>query len=128
MLKDVLRGHLLPRVAKLIFRGPSVTLADPGAHRGKQGSAGILISIVFSTLTEPKWKDTDTVNYTELCTIIANLSHLPLKPFKGYQGRTYYRVDYHVVLLFGLTELKAQISWKEDGVENRSPAKIVYDN
>ncbi|KAF8959248.1 hypothetical protein BDZ97DRAFT_1402193 [Flammula alnicola] len=80
------------------------------------------------SLKDPKWKDADTANYTELCTIMTNLSHLSLKPLKGYQGRTYYRVDYHVVLLFGLTELKAQIAWKEDGVEKRSPAKIVYDH
>lgn len=30
------------------------------------------------------------------------------------QGKTYYRVEFKVILLFGLTELKAQISWLED--------------
>lgn len=36
-------------------------------------------------------------------------------------------MDYEVALLFGLTELKAQLIWKEKGVEKRSNAKIVYD-
>ena len=29
------------------------------------------------------------------------------------QGKTYYRLDYDVILIFGLTELKAQIGWLE---------------
>jgi hypothetical protein len=46
--------------------------------------------------------------------ITADLSHLNLNPRKGRQGKTYFRVDYEIVLLFGLTELKAQIAWKEN--------------
>ncbi|KAF8960114.1 hypothetical protein BDZ97DRAFT_1922369 [Flammula alnicola] len=40
-------GHILDQddmlkdVAKLIFQGPSTALANPGAHRGKQGNAAI---------------------------------------------------------------------------------------
>jgi len=84
-------------------------------------------------LIDPKWKDQDAVNYTKLCTIRVDLSHLPLaarsKP-KGQPG-TYYRLDYELVLLFGLTEMKAQVSWKEKqggkDTEQRSSAKIIYD-
>ena len=53
-------------------------------------------------------------------------------------------MDYDIVLLFGLTELKAAIAWEENvglslgfiislylrccqGVEQRSPANIVYN-
>ncbi|KAL4068705.1 hypothetical protein V8B97DRAFT_1918465 [Scleroderma yunnanense] len=43
-------------------------------------------------------------------------------------GRTYYSIHFKVILLFGLTELKAQLSWLENGVEKRSPASIVYDD
>jgi hypothetical protein len=53
-------------------------------------------------------------HYSKLCMITADLSHLNLNPRKGRQGKTYFRVDYEIVLLFGLTELKAQIAWKEN--------------
>jgi len=58
--------------------------------------------------------DTHLANYARLCNIEADLSHLPLTPLRGSQGGTYYRVDYDVVLLFGLTELKAMIAWEEE--------------
>jgi hypothetical protein len=59
---------------------------------------------------------------------------------------TYYKVDYELIMLFGGTELKAQLAWKENvsfvsflsldvelttdfkGVEKRSAAKIVYSD
>ena len=37
-----------------------------------------------------------------------------LKPQRGDGGVIYYQQDYDIILLFGLTELKAQISWIED--------------
>lgn len=54
-------------------------------------------------------------NYTKLCTIeVNNLSQLPLIPQKRIGGTsTYYRLDYDIVLLFGLTELKAFVAWKD---------------
>jgi len=36
---NVLRGHIMIRVAKHLFQGPSTALEQPGAHRGKQGNA-----------------------------------------------------------------------------------------
>ena len=84
-------------------------------------------------------------NYTELCTIEVDLSHLPMSPQQKYSGKGhFYNVKYDVVLLFGLTEFKAAIAWKENvgllmvhcinfyqqscqDVERRSPAKIIYD-
>ena len=63
----------------------------------------------------PKWKDVDTDRYTKLCTIEIDLSHLPLSPrTKPAAAGVYYRLDYEIVLQFGLTELKAQVAWKED--------------
>lgn len=47
-------------------------------------------------------------------------------PQTAPSGAEFYRIDYDVVLLFGLTELKAQISWMENGVEMRTPASIAY--
>jgi len=84
-------------------------------------------------LADPKWKDQDLSksldrrhemsaridisildNYTKLCTIAVDLSHLPLTPRAKPSGTgTFYRLDYEIVLLFGLTELKAVVAWKE---------------
>ncbi|KAI5829873.1 hypothetical protein K523DRAFT_273534 [Schizophyllum commune Tattone D] len=41
-------------------------------------------------------------------------------------GLRYYRWSFDVILLFGLTELTAQLRWYENGVEKRSPACLVY--
>ena len=54
-------------------------------------------------------------NYTELCTIEVDLSHLPLSRRPKYSGRGhFYQVSYEIILLFGLTEFKAAIAWKEN--------------
>ena len=37
-----------------------------------------------------------------------------LQPQRGEGGAIYYEHNFDIVLLFGLTELKAQISWTED--------------
>ncbi|KAH6897924.1 hypothetical protein BKA70DRAFT_745447 [Coprinopsis sp. MPI-PUGE-AT-0042] len=78
----------------------------------------------------PQWKDVDRKNYIRLCTIEIDLSHLLscAEQFKrdGPQG-PYYRLHYKLILKFGLSELKAIFSWKENGVEQRTPAKIIYD-
>jgi hypothetical protein len=53
-------------------------------------------------------------NYTKLCSITVDLSHMRLTSMKKLTGEgIYYRLDVDIVLLFGLTELKAQIAWKE---------------
>ncbi|EFI28063.1 hypothetical protein CC1G_14089 [Coprinopsis cinerea okayama7 len=66
-------------------------------------------------------------NFSTLCTIEADLSRLTLRPLSNGQLK-YYRLDYAIVLLFGATELKAMVAWTENGVERRSPAKIVYNH
>ena len=54
-------------------------------------------------------------NYTELCTIEVDLSHLALPPLPKYSGKgNFYQVDCDLVLSFGLTEFKAAIAWKEN--------------
>lgn len=79
------------------------------------GRTSILVGFAFSSivLCQP-YEHTHQASYAKLCNIEADLSHLPLTPLRGSQGGTYYRVDYDVVLLFGLTELKAMIAWKEE--------------
>jgi hypothetical protein len=92
----------------------------------------------------PKWKDVDasercpptirlvssmnlyiTDNYTQLCTIEADLSGVPLLPQPKARGKgTFYRLDYDMVLLFGMTELKAQLAWKE----NVSGSNLIFSS
>jgi hypothetical protein len=53
-------------------------------------------------------------NYTRLCTINVDLSQLPVSTRPKTKGRgVYYRLDYEIVLLFGLTELEARVAWKQ---------------
>jgi hypothetical protein len=33
---------------------------------------------------------------------------------RGINGKYYWQQDYSIILLFGMTELKAQLSWMED--------------
>jgi len=67
--------------------------------------------------------------YSELCTIEVDLSHLwntssvQILP-KG--SGVYYKVSYELVMLFGGTEIEAQLCWKENGIEKRSSAKVLY--
>ena len=104
-------------------------------------------SILFSvwcyrgSVVDPKWKDVDTgkfcwydcilqldislhasvANYTKLCSIEADLSHLPLTAQKKSSGPgNFYRLDYNLVLLFGLTEMKAQVVYMEKVSWNKS--------
>jgi hypothetical protein len=53
-------------------------------------------------------------NFQVLCTIKADASQLlqDVEPCYGPLG-IYYQRDYDIVLSFGLTELKAQLSWVE---------------
>ncbi|KAF7982970.1 hypothetical protein HWV62_24558 [Athelia sp. TMB] len=70
---------------------------------------------------EPAWMDVERVE--------ADTSRLAqsLEPHRGRDNLIFYRMDYSIVLLFGLTELKAQVCWLENGIEKRGPAKVAYD-
>jgi hypothetical protein len=53
--------------------------------------------------------------FTTMCHVIADTSTFArsLRPQQAPGGGDYYRLDFDVILLFGLTELKAQISWND---------------
>lgn len=53
--------------------------------------------------------------YSTLCKVNVDLSKMgkALGPYKGADGRIFYKANFDIVLLFGLTELKAQVCWKE---------------
>jgi hypothetical protein len=50
-----------------------------------------------------------------LCTVTADTTQMAkaLVPCRNSRGHFYYHQRYSIILLFGLTELKAQISWME---------------
>ena len=82
----------------------------------------------------PKWKDVDTGethlrificlaslkslyfadNYTKLCTIEADLSRAISTQPKVRGKGSFLRVSNDIILLFGMTELKAQVAWREN--------------
>ncbi|KAH7929509.1 hypothetical protein BV22DRAFT_1080676 [Leucogyrophana mollusca] len=78
---------------------------------------------------DPKWTDTDPGMFSNLCTVHANTSQVSksISPRKGYGGVQFYRQEFSIILMFGLTELQAQISWMENGKEIRGPATVVFD-
>jgi len=54
--------------------------------------------------------------YTPVCKVVTDLAALMprLSVLTGKNGEEYCRFDFNVELHFGLTELKAQICWKEN--------------
>ncbi|KAG1718149.1 hypothetical protein EDB19DRAFT_1651288 [Suillus lakei] len=67
-------------------------------------------------LQEPQWFDVEPSSFTKLCEIHADLRKLSrtLRPqISTLDQSEYYEIEYDVIILFGHTELKAQISWKE---------------
>jgi hypothetical protein len=77
-----------------------------------------------------KWMDKEKSMYSTLCVIKGDTTELckSLDPIHVINSRTtYYKIKFEVVLVLGLTELKAYICWEENGIERRSPAKVIYD-
>ena len=104
-------------------------------HESKDDLKSVTVSVrcYRGAVVAPKWKDVDPCwylfgfittkyhliasidNYTKLCKIEVDLSHLPLSPRPKYSGEgIFYWLKYDVILLFGLTELQAMIAWKEN--------------
>jgi len=78
---------------------------------------------------DPRWTDTEPGSFTTLCNVHADTSKVAstISPRRGYAGLQFYRQQFSIILMFGLTELQAQLCWKEDGIERRSPATVVFD-
>ncbi|KAI0086044.1 hypothetical protein BDY19DRAFT_376420 [Irpex rosettiformis] len=99
----------------------------------KEASQPSALNKIFADITcyrglakDPQWTDEEPDYFSTLCTIQADTSRVTKHKQFGSDG-VYYKQDFKVVLSCGQTELKAQISWMENGVEQRGPAKIVYD-
>lgn len=63
--------------------------------------------------------DHDPERFSTLCTVFADTTQLKKKK-KKRGGSTYYTFDFKVVLLCGLTEFKAQISWVDNVSRDRN--------
>ncbi|KAF9234834.1 hypothetical protein BU15DRAFT_78667 [Melanogaster broomeanus] len=59
--------------------------------------------------------DSEPGMFSNLCTVHADTSRVSrtLSPRRGFAGLQFYRQQFSIVLMFGLTELQAQISWME---------------
>lgn len=72
---------------------------------------GWSISLPHFYLVNP---ETEIAMYKVLCRVTANTREaaktLELK--RRPDGKTFYQLDYELVLIFGLTELQAYVSWK----------------
>lgn len=106
----------------------------PANSRSQLTSLSTSLKCYQGASENPKWLDVDANMFSTLCYIEADTSQISqtLKPHRSpgaskKKKKSYYIMEFDVVLLFGLTELKAQIAWKEGGEEKRSPARIVYD-
>ncbi|KAI9567190.1 hypothetical protein HD554DRAFT_2109591 [Boletus coccyginus] len=79
--------------------------------------------------SSPRWTDLEPGMFPNLCTIHADTSQVSktLSPRRGFAGLEFYKQQFSIVLMFGLTELQAQISWMENGTERRGPATVVFD-
>ncbi|KAF8632110.1 hypothetical protein AX15_002041 [Amanita polypyramis BW_CC] len=79
----------------------------------------------------PAWIDKAPEHFVDLCVVTADVSKVKesIRPQTNPNtGAVYYELHFDVVLLFGLTELKAQIAWKENGIEKRHVALLIMNN
>ncbi|KAG5636036.1 hypothetical protein H0H81_009309 [Sphagnurus paluster] len=79
---------------------------------------------VLTLCTKPFFSEADIFpdpGFTTLCTIEADtkIASFDLKPKLNAKQQEYFQLDFDIILSFGLTELKAQIAWKQDGTEKR---------
>ncbi|KAJ7463971.1 hypothetical protein FB451DRAFT_1264345 [Mycena latifolia] len=127
---------LIPdKFSAILYRGTQVTETTEFRHSYLRRSTDRAVLDHFSTdlytyrgQGDPQWVDIDPELYRVICKIEANTTRL-LKYVTRRRNVTnsdFYELDFDVVLSFGLTELKAQIAWKENGVEKRGPAQLLY--
>ncbi|KAF8989887.1 hypothetical protein BDQ17DRAFT_1372600 [Cyathus striatus] len=76
-----------------------------------------------------RWIDMDRDGYSVCCLIEADIPDSIIETRRNEVTESpYYRVVFDIVLLFGRTELKAQLSWIENvSASLRGPARVIYD-
>ncbi|KAF8058637.1 hypothetical protein FPV67DRAFT_1523179 [Lyophyllum atratum] len=99
-------------------------LISSKSHAGLPGRIEYDILCYRGLLQEPKWTDEDAAMYYPLCTVIADTQRFKSTlgtPMLARDHSWYYCMVFEVLLNFGLTELTAQLCWKENVTE------LVYD-
>ncbi|KAG8215047.1 hypothetical protein J3R82DRAFT_8456 [Butyriboletus roseoflavus] len=92
-----------------------------------------LLSILCyrGTLPNPQWTDRDQDSFSTLCSVRLDLREaaktlIPTRKVSGQEG-FFYSLNFDVIILFGSTEFSAQLAWKVNGAETRSPVTMIYD-
>jgi len=103
----------------------TVSVVHEGTSTGKVWAG---ITKYDGNQEEPEWVDIERDRFETLCHVVADIpvSSYTLKP--GIFGEMCSIHKFDVVLVVGLTELKAQIRWfdSETGAEKSGDAVIVY--
>ncbi|KAH8818665.1 hypothetical protein DL96DRAFT_1820093 [Flagelloscypha sp. PMI_526] len=74
-----------------------------------------------------EWMDEEEDKFVALCTISMDPATIKrIATLQNHTSKRHWRVDCDILLSFGLTELRAQFVWKDNGVEQRSPAQLIY--
>ncbi|KAJ2922254.1 hypothetical protein H1R20_g14838, partial [Candolleomyces eurysporus] len=77
--------------------------------------------------SHPPWINNEAGQYVPVCTVKADTSSVkPEVIFSPHNRSLYCKISFDIVLQFGMTELKAQIAYWENGVEKRGPAQVAY--
>ncbi|KAF6748669.1 hypothetical protein DFP72DRAFT_555314 [Ephemerocybe angulata] len=74
----------------------------------------------------PRWIDDEPGKYTTVCRVEGDLSKVAAPERMNPDGEKFGILQASIVLLFGMTELKAQLSYMEDGLEKRGPASVIF--
>ncbi|EIW80579.1 hypothetical protein CONPUDRAFT_105630 [Coniophora puteana RWD-64-598 SS2] len=104
-------------------------ITDEGTSRSELKRRRGVITVYRGSKADPRWADEEEDMFTHLCTIKADATEAARNLQVQHRGsHSYYRIAYRIILHFGLTELRAQLAWMENGVEKQSPATVVYDD
>ncbi|KIM58495.1 hypothetical protein SCLCIDRAFT_28033 [Scleroderma citrinum Foug A] len=124
ILKKVLPSSDCSTIKPDILQGTQVSEQQEfrsrfsGLRKSATNCTGISTKIIAyrGSLSDPRWRDIEPASFTDNCKIFANASNITtaLLPKTSPEGQTYYSIEFGVILLFGLTELKAQMSWLEN--------------
>jgi len=69
-----------------------------------------------------------TDQYSTLCSISGDLTNVGYTTGVGTDGQRFYRFGFDLVILFGMTELKALLAWEEGGIEKRFIFRLLVNH
>ncbi|KZP28402.1 hypothetical protein FIBSPDRAFT_817256 [Athelia psychrophila] len=83
---------------------------------GSGNPATIDIVCYYGALEDVQWTDMEPEMFSTSCTIEMDMKEMStaMKARRSPEGTLFYELQFSIVLLFGLTELKAQLCWAED--------------